>query len=164
MKLDVGCGIYCRDGFTGVDRKKWNNKVKYIIDLEKDKLPFRDNSIDEIICFACLEHVNNPADVIREFFRILKKRKKAVILVPYFRHYTAYNPEHKNYWSSYSAYTLGEYFESEKWANIKVDFQWHDNFFGNIQKIIFSKMNKSIYEKYFSYLFPAVMLKLEMIK
>jgi len=46
-------------------------------------LPFRDGSIDAILCFAVLEHVPNPFDCAREFARVLKKGGIAYIIYPF---------------------------------------------------------------------------------
>jgi len=91
LKLDLGCGMNCRDGFVGVDRRAFNDKVKGITDLSKlwwcfkdwptDDMPpfleldsggqyrFRDSSVTEVHCSHFLEHLNhNAADPARARF------------------------------------------------------------------------------------------------
>jgi len=46
MKLDFGCGLKLQEGWEGVDYCKIKG-VKYVFDLNKNKLPFGSNSIDE---------------------------------------------------------------------------------------------------------------------
>ena len=48
-----------------------------------------DNYFDTILCIGVLEHVENPEDVIPEFFRVLKKGGAVVASVPFLQ------PEHK---------------------------------------------------------------------
>lgn len=43
------------------------------VDLEKEKLPFRDNSFDIVVCTDVLEHLDNPHEVFREVIRVAKK-------------------------------------------------------------------------------------------
>ena len=119
IKLDVGCGNNCTPGFFGVDRKKFGNSVKYIVDLEEGKLPFENSSVDEIVCKHTLEHLNNPLEILDEFNRILKKGAKLTLVVPYFSSPSANVPMHKNYWSHSSImFFKNDYHEnSSKWAS-----------------------------------------------
>ena len=55
MKLNLGCGKKKISGYINCDRSKEVNPDK-IVNLEK-KLPFKDNSIDEVIGNHILEHV-----------------------------------------------------------------------------------------------------------
>jgi len=72
MKIDIGCGKSCKAGYDGLDRTKFKG-VKYVVDLEKQKLPFKNNTIDNIYSNMFFEHVNNPLDIIVECNRVLKK-------------------------------------------------------------------------------------------
>jgi len=79
--LDIGCG----DGFfirqfnnlktTGV------NKIKghYI----ETKLSFEDNSFDYVTMLATIEHLEYPKEIIKECFRVLKKKGKLILTIPF---------------------------------------------------------------------------------
>ena len=48
-----------------------------------NKLPFKDDTIDSIICEAVLEHVRYPQKVVKECFRVLKKNGTFYVSVPF---------------------------------------------------------------------------------
>ena len=86
--LDVGCGtgnslnFLYRKGFRslyGVDlspnminKAKLNNKNKLFI-ASVEKLPFKSNFFDIVICTEAFHHFPNPKKSITEMFRVLKK-------------------------------------------------------------------------------------------
>lgn len=47
-----------------------------------EKLPFKTNSFDIVTCLEMLEHVQDPAMVMKEIKRVLKKGGTAIILLP----------------------------------------------------------------------------------
>ena len=46
-------------------------------------LPFKDESVDAIICKAVLEHVPEPQEAVKEMYRVLKKKGKIFAYVPF---------------------------------------------------------------------------------
>ena len=46
-------------------------------------LPFRDESLDSILCLQVLEHVPDPGQALREFFRCLKPGGTLLVSVPH---------------------------------------------------------------------------------
>lgn len=54
-----------------------------------DKIPVEDGFFDAIICNAVLEHVENPVEVIKEFWRVLKSEGSLYLCIPFMQ------PEHK---------------------------------------------------------------------
>ena len=50
-------------------------------DLDKE-LPYRDAEFGHVVCVEGLEHIENPANAIREFARVLKSGGSLVISVP----------------------------------------------------------------------------------
>jgi len=91
--LDVGCGYgglmkglshYRKNlSFVGIDLsraminvgKKYisNKKIKFLL-MSADNMKFEDESFDLIICKDTFHHLNNPIKVIKEMYRVLKKR------------------------------------------------------------------------------------------
>lgn len=47
-----------------------------------EKLPYRDDSFDFVVCVEGLEHIENPANAVREFKRVLKTNGKLIVSVP----------------------------------------------------------------------------------
>ena len=46
------------------------------------ELPYGDDEFDHIVCVEGLEHIENPANAIREFARVLKPQGQMIISVP----------------------------------------------------------------------------------
>ena len=53
------------------------------------EIPRGDETFDAIVCIAVLEHVENPEEVIPEFFRVLKPGGVVIATIPFLQ------PEHK---------------------------------------------------------------------
>ncbi|HKZ42047.1 MAG TPA: class I SAM-dependent methyltransferase, partial [Candidatus Hodarchaeales archaeon] len=68
--LNVGCGNDTY-GTDFVDLYPVRDDV-IRCDVEKEKLPFRDNTFDEVFSGNIFEHLKNPNLVLREMSRVLK--------------------------------------------------------------------------------------------
>lgn len=98
--LDLGCGdlTYTKEWTKwhfhvhGIDS---NKKVQYIgvykkdfeeneflIDFEKDKLPYDDCTFDIIFTKSVIEHVANTDHFLRQIYKVLKPGGRIIILVP----------------------------------------------------------------------------------
>ncbi|WP_414584980.1 class I SAM-dependent methyltransferase [Scytonema sp. PCC 10023] len=53
------------------------------------KIPVEDNLFDVIICIGVIEHVENPEEVLPEFYRVLKHGGHLILDIPFLQ------PEHK---------------------------------------------------------------------
>ena len=82
IKLNIGSGYDKREGYVNIDINKTTNP-DIVVDLEKGKLPFKDNSVDEIIANMVLEHIVNLEPLINEIHRVMKKGAVLKIVVPY---------------------------------------------------------------------------------
>jgi len=100
--VDLGCGpdlsfrkFLIKKGFSakkyiGVDplinnrtlKKFINNKNVLLLKNRAENLPIKNNSVNYIVGFAFLEHVDNPKIVIGESLRILKKGGYAIFTCP----------------------------------------------------------------------------------
>jgi predicted SAM-dependent methyltransferase len=112
IQLDVGCGNDKRFGYIGIDKENFGQE--YILDVEKEVLPFLDSSIDEIFCQHLLEHLTNPMFAINEFWRVLKPGGELIIIVPHKNSDRAYAIDHKHYFNEYSFDPLESQYE-KKW-------------------------------------------------
>jgi len=77
MKLNIGAGFTRINGFTNVDYIPHTNKngekfTDVICNIEKEPLPFEDNSVDEIACYEVLEHLDDLIFAMNEMWRVLK--------------------------------------------------------------------------------------------
>jgi SAM-dependent methyltransferase len=95
--LDIGCGTgkilaeLKENGWEviGLDgeqeAKFWSNKRRVpvkIINFEKDRLPFGDNTFDAVLILDVLEHLVNESVVVKEIRRVLKKNGVVLVTVP----------------------------------------------------------------------------------
>ncbi|MFH1656543.1 MAG: methyltransferase domain-containing protein [Candidatus Nealsonbacteria bacterium] len=160
MKLHLGCGNNYMKGYINCD---YTNKVKVdkIVNLEK-KLPFEDNSIDEIYSRNTFEHINDFMGLMKELYRICKPDAKLTIIVPYFSHYGAFqDPTHKRFF----ALRTFDYFDSKNsfsyYSDVRfkviskrlTSFVRHKKTSKILDKMI--NFNQNIYERLFSGIFPA---------
>jgi SAM-dependent methyltransferase len=77
MKLNIGSGFTRKKGFTNVDRlpcidDKGVQFTDVICDIGKERLPFENNSVNEIACYEVLEHLDDLIFAMNEMWRVLK--------------------------------------------------------------------------------------------
>lgn len=91
LKLDLGCGKAKKEGFVGVDCRKFPG-VDQVADLTKP-WPWKSNSVDEVHASHFLEHLTGMqrAHFANELYRVLKPGgSKATIIVPHWLSCRAY--------------------------------------------------------------------------
>lgn len=96
MKLNLGSGNKKYDGFLNIDSNPKSNP-DYVIDLEKDKLPFDDNTVDEVLAHHIFEHLGDGFfHCLKELYRVCKHGTLIDVRVPHPRHDTfLIDPTHK---------------------------------------------------------------------
>jgi len=98
-KLNLGCGYDLKEGYINIDIQK---PCDMLLNIERDKLPFEDNSVDYITCERTLAHLSDITHFMGECHRVLKKGGTLHLTVMYFRHPMAFNPSHKLFFNLYS--------------------------------------------------------------
>lgn len=85
--LWLGGGGLKTEGFINIDLSPF-----YGVDVvaHAARLPIFDCSCDRIACLALLEHVQNPEEVVREAYRVLKPNGLIEVVVPFCHPYHAY--------------------------------------------------------------------------
>lgn len=98
--LDVGCGkgwvaknflpkekkVFSLDiSITNpsIVKKLYKSENHFGVTADSFQLPFNDQSIDCIIASEIIEHVYDPAEFIKELFRVVKKEGSLIITTPY---------------------------------------------------------------------------------
>lgn len=91
MKLDLGCGPNCKEGFVGVDVLRFPG-VEYFVNLGKAPWPWKTGTVDEVWCSHMVEHLTAKERIhfINELYRVLKQGSKATIVTPYWSSSRAY--------------------------------------------------------------------------
>jgi predicted SAM-dependent methyltransferase len=81
-KIDLGCGPNKQSGYLGVDHSPWSG-VDFIIDIEKQSLPFADSTVTHVFSSHCLEHLKDPERFFREIARVSQDGAAVEIWTPY---------------------------------------------------------------------------------
>lgn len=169
-KINFGSGKNYLNGYLNCDISN-DNKVDKIVDLEK-RLPFKDNSVDEVILRMVLEHTQRPIDVMNELYRICKNKAIIKITVPYFSCENAFSNITHYHQFSYTSFDLFEPSHSQHWQGcgnfkiIKKELHWRKPFI--LFELLFNIHPKvtRLYQELFCWILPARELEiiLEVIK
>lgn len=98
MILDIGCGRKKIPGAIGIDFSPLSD-ADVSLDLNRDRLPFNDSSVDFVYSSHTLEHLSVEGffHTIAEVYRVLKPDAQFNLLVPYFTDTLSLaNPFHNN--------------------------------------------------------------------
>src|SRR3989344_2463598 len=166
MKIQFGCGRDKREGYVNCDISPEVNPDK-IVDITK-RLPFKDNSAEEILMSHVLEHTQKPIEVFREIYRICKNGAIVKIRVPYFSHESAFSTmdhysfftltsfdfldsRHEKHWQG-----VGDFRIIKRKLHWRRQLRFFEIIFGINQKIM------RIYQELFCWIFPAKELEIEL--
>ena len=114
-KLNLGCEKEYKNGWLNVDFDRRVRADAYV-DLNKFPWPWKDDSFDEILASAIIEHLDDFYKVMRELHRIGKQGCKIYILLPHASEIANSFAEVEHKWT-YSYHTFGSI-----WANKEL---WH---------------------------------------
>jgi SAM-dependent methyltransferase len=81
--IDIGCGEWKEKGYLGLDAFR-GPEVDFVLDLERDNLPFANDTVDHAVSFHCLEHLRDLKHIMHEIWRVLKPNAQFFVAVPYF--------------------------------------------------------------------------------
>jgi hypothetical protein len=96
LKINIGCGFRKFDGFVNLDADPQVNP-DHVVDFEKDKLPFDDNSVEYVWAMHILEHMGDGFfHLMKEIYRVCNHGAGMRIVGPHHRHDDYYmDPTHK---------------------------------------------------------------------
>ncbi len=97
-KIDLGCGTNKKAGTLGIDCFA-APEVDYTLDLQRDRLPFADRSVDYVHSSHCLEHLSDPTHLFREVSRVCVDGARVELWTPYLWHNVGFIFGHINYYS-----------------------------------------------------------------
>jgi len=115
MKLNLGCGRSPMEGWVNVDSVALEG-VDVVADLEEGKLPFEDESVDEIHASHVLEHIKNSLGLMQELYRVAKPDTLATFRVPYGSSDDAdEDPTHvrRYFWNSWGYFSQPYYWRAD---------------------------------------------------
>ncbi len=101
VKLHIGSGRTRIAGFVNIDQIP---DCDLQLDLNKEPLPFADDSVDCVFTFHALEHFENYLFVLGEIWRVLRHGGRLLVAVPYvtLSEYNLVNPYHKQHFNEHS--------------------------------------------------------------
>jgi len=101
VRLHLGSGRTRIDGFINIDQIPGSDLC---LDLNRDRLPFADDSADCVFAFHALEHLDNYLFALGEIWRVLRHGARLLISVPYvtLSEYNLVNPYHRQHFSEHS--------------------------------------------------------------
>ncbi len=82
MKIDLGCGSIKKQDCIGIDCQHIVG-VDFVLDLEKENLPFDDMVVDYIFSSHFFEHIKNPYHLFSEISRVATDGAILEIWTPY---------------------------------------------------------------------------------
>jgi len=86
MKLNLGAGYNKIEGFVSLDHDK-NNNPDYCLNIETDRFPFDDSTIETVVAHHILEHLGEGYfHCLKELYRVCKHGAIIDIRVPHPRH------------------------------------------------------------------------------
>jgi predicted SAM-dependent methyltransferase len=96
MKINIGGGFKKFEGFLNVDLDASTNP-DIVMNLETDKFPLEDSSVDEVKAHHIFEHIGEGfLDFMKELYRICKDGAIIDIEVPHHRHENFFgDPTHR---------------------------------------------------------------------
>lgn len=87
MKINLGSGFTRIDGFVNVDFDA-RTKPDFVCDLEKDKLPFDNDTVEVVMAHHVLEHMGEGYfHCMQEIYRVCKHGASVDVRVPHPRHW-----------------------------------------------------------------------------
>lgn len=101
IKINIGAGTTYIPGFVNIDI---SSKADITLDLNKDRLPFENDSVDLVFSYHTLEHVHDYLFALSEIHRVCKHRGHFLVGLPYvsLTKYHLVNPYHFHSFSEYS--------------------------------------------------------------
>lgn len=126
--LEIGAGKKpCKELFqeasftcTDVVSYDWVDEL-----IDANKMPYKENSFDLVICNNVLEHVPTPQQAVDEIHRCLKPRGKLFLVVPFL--FPLHDVPHDYF--RFTEYSLANLFE--KWCVTKIQSISYFGWLGN---------------------------------
>ena len=99
LLVDIGCGRNKKKGYIGIDSSEWSD-ADHIIDIGRDELPFKSESVSIIYSAHTFEHLNNEELILamNECWRVLDWGGQMFLHVPQMNSTVAWqDPTHSRY-------------------------------------------------------------------
>lgn len=98
LRIDLGCGSAKKEGTIGVDILP-SPGVDHVIDIEKQPLPFGNQSVAYVHSSHFLEHIRDPTPIFAEISRVCADRARVELWTPYAWSNPAFIIDHKFFYT-----------------------------------------------------------------
>lgn len=122
LKLNLGSGRKIYPYFINIDKANLP-ETDMLWDFEQLPLPFKDNSVSEVICEHVLEHLANFSEFLEDLYRITQPNGVWRFVVPYYKYEGTYrDPTHKCFFSenTFDYFTEGNTFDYYSTVRVKI--------------------------------------------
>lgn len=87
LKVEVGSGYNPQPGYKHLDIRKGLPQLDFVCDFTKDRLPFEDGEVDDLLANHVIEHIpfRKLGFVVSEWARVLKSGGKITLRTPNLR-------------------------------------------------------------------------------
>ncbi len=168
--LHIGCGMHKMPGAVGLDIVDLPG-VDVVVDLERERIPFPDNTFEIVYAHHVLEHISRLTDVMTELHRVCRTGARIEVVVPYFTCVGAFgDPTHVRFFT----YKTFEHFTDTKnkdlynwFSATRFTIKYRRIGFGRLFRVLgvqwWANRWPNIYENFFAYILPARTLTIELI-
>ncbi len=98
LRLDLGCGSKKKEGMIGLDIQAGPG-VDYVLDLQREPLPFPDGSVEYVFSSHLLEHIKDPTSLFAEVSRVCQDGARLEFWTPYVWENSAFIIDHKMFYN-----------------------------------------------------------------
>lgn len=101
VALNIGAGQTFIPGCINIDIAPY---ADVSLDLNREILPFSDDSVDTVFTYHTIEHLDNYLFALSEIHRVMKHGARLFVGVPYvtLTEYNLVNPYHRQHFNEYS--------------------------------------------------------------
>lgn len=158
--LDIGCGRNKIPGAIGIDIDP-SSHAEISHNFNDFPYPIETDTFDQVFAKHIIEHLDHARKFMREIERILKPGGRAFIETPHFSSRVAYSePEHKLF---FSYFMFNELLRGMKVKVVRQRITFHKIFRATGISWLANKFPDT-YERFWTYMFPAENVILEMEK
>jgi SAM-dependent methyltransferase len=132
--LDIGCGRgeYLKEFDKlnvvawGIDREHNNNISNILIrNVEKEKIPFDNCSLDYIFSKSLIEHLYDPYNFMKECYRVLKKGGVLIIMTPDWNKQSSVFYDDPTHVHPYSKESIRDLLKMHGFKDVKSEIFYH---------------------------------------
>ncbi|MDQ2717478.1 MAG: class I SAM-dependent methyltransferase [Chloroflexota bacterium] len=168
--LHIGCGLKKIPGTIGLDITPLPG-VDVVVDLEKETIPFPDNTFTGVYAHHVLEHIRNLPAALTELHRVCKSGALIEVIVPYYTCVGAFgDPTHVRFFTYRTFEHFAETDDKERYtwfSETRFSIRYRRIGFGRLFRVLlvewWANRFPNIYENFFAFLLPGRTLTVKLV-